>query len=160
VACGSCNENNDSVDFLACLGATVLTQPAQVGAQATMEAVYQFPPVAIRESQNAKLPGSVANDRKVLLGSVGSDLWRGANDAPGEFWIVTDRGPNGQIRVDGRNRRTFWVPEFNPTIVRVKVGNGAIRVIDTIPIVGQSGKPVTGLPNLLDTDASVTFPPA
>jgi hypothetical protein len=107
VACGSCNENNDSVDFLACLGATVLTQPAQVGAQATMEAVYQFPPVAIRESQNAKLPGSVANDRKVLLGSVGSDLWRGANDAPGEFWMVTDRGPNGQIRVDGRNRRTF-----------------------------------------------------
>ena len=22
----------------------------------------------------------------------------------------------GQIRVDGRNRRTFWVPEFNPAI--------------------------------------------
>ena len=66
--------------------------------------------------------------------------------------MLTDRGPNGQIRVDGSNRRTFWVPEFNPTILRVKTEEKAIRILETIPIVGQSGKPVTGLPNLKGID--------
>ena len=134
------------------LGFASLSLPSQGRAQAKVQAVYQFPPVPIREFQNGKFAGSVANDRKILLGSVGSDLWRGANDAPGEFWMITDRGPNGQIRVDGRNRRTFWIPEFNPTIVRVKVENGTVRILDSIPIVGQSGKTVTGLPNIREVD--------
>lgn len=94
----------------------------------------------------------MANDRKVLLGSVGSDLWRSPSDAPGEFWMVSDRGPNGQVRVDGRNRRTFWVPEFNPAILRVKIESDSIHVLQTIPIVGRSGKPVTGMPNLKGVD--------
>jgi hypothetical protein len=94
----------------------------------------------------------VANDRKVLLGSVGSDLWHGPKDPRDEFWMITDRGPNGQIAVDGKNRRTFWVPEFDPTIVRVKTEGKAIKILEAIPIVGQSGKPVTGLPNLKDVD--------
>ena len=84
----------------------------------------------------------------ILLGAAGSDLWHGPNDAPGEFWMITDRGPNGQIKVDGKNRRTFWVPEFNPVILRVKTDGNAIRILDVIPIVGQSGKPVTGMPNI------------
>ena len=66
--------------------------------------------------------------------------------------MVTDRGPNGQIRVDGKNRRTFWVPEFNPTILRVKLEGQSIQVLEAIPIVGRSGKPVTGLPNLREID--------
>ncbi len=138
--------------LLASLALASLSMPTDLEAQAKVEAVYQFPSVPIREFQNGKIAGSVSNDRKVLLGSVGSDLWRGASDAPGEFWMITDRGPNGQIRVDGRNRRTFWVPEFNPAIVRVKLENSAIRIVDAIPIVGQSGKPVTGLPNLKEID--------
>ena len=129
-----------------------LMDPVRLHAQAKIEAVHQFPTLSIREFQNAKFSGSVSNDRKVLLGSVGSDLWRGPDDAPGEFWMVTDRGPNGQIRVDGKNRRTFWVPEFNPTIVRVKLEGRSIQVLDAIPIVGRSGKPVTGLPNLREID--------
>ena len=115
-------------------------------------ATYTLPDTPIKAFQNTVLPGSVANDRKVLLGSVGSDLWHGPKDARDEFWMVTDRGPNGQIAVDGKNRRTFWVPEFNPTIVRVKTEGKAIKILDAIPIVGQSGKPVTGLPNLKDVD--------
>ena len=62
--------------------------------------------------------------------------------------MVTDRGPNGQTKVDGTNRRTFRVPEFNPTILRVKTQGQEIRILEALPIVGQSGKPVTGLPNL------------
>ena len=121
-------------------------------AQDKVIATYTLPDTPIKAFQNAVLPGSVANDRKVLLGSVGSDLWHGPKDARDEFWMVTDRGPNGQIAVDGKNRRTFWVPEFNPTIVRVKTEGKAIKILDAIPIVGQSGKPVTGLPNLKDVD--------
>ena len=121
-------------------------------AQDKVIATYTLPDTPIKAFQNAVLPGSVANDRKVLLGSVGSDLWHGPKDARDEFWMITDRGPNGQIAVDGKNRRTFWVPEFNPTIVRVKTEGKAIKILDAIPIVGQSGKPVTGLPNLKDVD--------
>ena len=129
---------------------TFIAQP--VFAQNKVIATFTFPDTPIKVFQNKSFPGSVANDRKVLLGSVGSDLWHGPKDARDEFWMLTDRGPNGQIRVDGSNRRTFWVPEFNPTILRVKTEEKAIRILETIPIVGQSGKPVTGLPNLKGID--------
>ena len=119
----------------------------QAYGQARIVGTYRFPSIPIKEFQNAKLAGTVANDRKVLLGSVGSDLWRGSTDAASEFWMITDRGPNGQIRVEGSNRRTFWVPEFNPTIVRVKVEGSAVKIVEAVPIVGRSGKPITGLPN-------------
>jgi hypothetical protein len=127
-----------------------IAQP--VFAQNKVIATFTFPDTPISVFQNKSFPGSVANDRKVLLGSVGSDLWHGPKDARDEFWMLTDRGPNGQIRVDASNRRTFWVPEFNPTILRVKTEEKAIRILETIPIVGQSGKPVTGLPNLKGID--------
>ena len=131
-----------------------LAVPAEqpVFAQNKVIATYTFPDVSIKEFHNKVFPGSVANDRKVLLGSIGSDLWRGPKDPGDEFWMATDRGPNGQIRVDGSNRRTFWVPEFNPAILRVKTKGDTIEILETIPIVGQSGKPVTGLPNLKGFD--------
>jgi Esterase-like activity of phytase len=115
-------------------------------------ATYTLPDTPIKPFQNAALPSSVANDRKVLLGSVGSDLWHGPTDPQDEFWMLTDRGPNGQIKVDGTNRRTFWVPDFTPMILRVKTEGKTIRILETVAIVGQSGKPVTGLPNLKDVD--------
>jgi Esterase-like activity of phytase len=121
-------------------------------AQDKVIATYTLPDTPIKAFQNSVLPGSVVNDRKVLLGSVGSDLWHGSKDPRDEFWMITDRGPNGQFAVDGKNRRTFWVPEFNPTIVRVKTEGKAIKILDAIPIVGQSGRPVTGLPNLKGVD--------
>ncbi len=129
-----------------------LSEGRQLHAQTRITGVYQFPAISIKEFHNAKFPGSVANDRKILMGSVGSDLWRGATDAAGEFWMTTDRGPNGQIKVDGGNRRTFWVPEFNPTLVRVKFDGSAVKILDAIPIVGQSGRPVSGLPNVISRD--------
>jgi hypothetical protein len=135
-----------------CSAGTALFHSPELHAQGQIKSVYQFPELPIKEFQNALLPGTVANDRKVLLGSVGSDLWRGPTDAPGEFWMVSDRGPNGQVRVDGRNRRTFLVPEFNPTIVRVKTDGGSLKIMQSIPIVGSSGKPVSGMPNLNGVD--------
>ena len=74
--------------FLCAYGAIVF-QSTELYAQGQIKATYRFPELAIKEFQNAKFPGSVVNDRKVLLGSVGSDLWRSASEAPGEFWMVT-----------------------------------------------------------------------
>jgi Esterase-like activity of phytase len=126
--------------------AVIITQLSYAGDRVTD--IYTFPNIPIKEFHNKLLPGSIANDRRVLLGSVGSDLWRGPTDPRDEFWMVTDRGPNGQIKVDGTNRRTFLVAEFNPMILRVKTQGNEIRILEALPIVGQSGKPVTGLPNL------------
>ncbi|ARX88689.1 Tat pathway signal protein [Streptomyces alboflavus] len=57
---------------------------------------------------NRLLPGTVRDDRGVDLGGIGSDIFPAGRK--GEFWTVTDRGPNGQIKVDGKKRRTFPVP--------------------------------------------------
>src|SRR5215468_10269829 len=71
-------------------------------AQDKIIATYTLPDTPIKQFQNALLPGSVANDRKVLLGSVGSDLWHGPKDPRDEFWMITDRGPNGQSPLMGK----------------------------------------------------------
>ncbi|MFD9904576.1 esterase-like activity of phytase family protein [Streptomyces sp. NPDC059063] len=94
---------------------------------------------------NRLLPGTVRDDRGVDLGGIGSDIYPAGRK--GEFWTVTDRGPNGQIKVDGTKRRTFPVPGFDPAIVKVRVSGRAVKVIDALPITTRSGRPVTGLPN-------------
>ncbi|WP_369167260.1 esterase-like activity of phytase family protein [Streptomyces sp. R28] len=94
---------------------------------------------------NALLPGTVDDDRGVDLGGIGSDIYPAGRK--GEFWTVTDRGPNGQIKVDGTKRRTFPVPGFDPAIVKIRLTGGTVRVLAAIPITTASGMPVTGLPN-------------
>lgn len=110
-------------------------------------ATYTLPDLPLGTVQSPGRADGISNDRGILLGSVGSDLWRGPTDPDGQFWMLTDRGPNGLIKVDGKSRRTFLAPEFNPTILRVKLDGGAIRILEMIPIVTRSGKPVTGFPN-------------
>lgn len=119
---------------------------------ATVAASYTLPDLPLGIVQSSRWPDAFSNDRRIFLGSVGSDLWRGPNDPDGELWMVTDRGPNGLIKIEGANRRTFLAPQFNPAIHRVKLDGGAIRILETIPIVTRSGKPVTGLPNLEGRD--------
>ncbi|UFR05984.1 esterase-like activity of phytase family protein [Streptomyces sp. Go40/10] len=99
---------------------------------------------------NALLPGSVADDHGVELGGIGSDIYPAGRE--GEYWTVTDRGPNGQIKVDGKKRRTFPVPGFDPAIVRIRVSGHTVEVLDAIPLTTSSGKAVTGLPNQRSRD--------
>jgi hypothetical protein len=124
---------------------------AVVGASSAagrVSAVHTLPDLPIAAFQNAKLPGSVMNDRTLLLGGIGSDLWHSLGDPADQFWMVTDRGPNGLVPVDAMPRRTFPIPAFTPTIVKVRAAGGVIEILDTLPILGQSGKPVTGMSNL------------
>ncbi|MEU0812934.1 esterase-like activity of phytase family protein [Streptomyces mirabilis] len=99
---------------------------------------------------NALLRGTVGDDRGVDLGGIGSDIYPAGRR--GEFWTVTDRGPNGQIKVDGKKRRTFPVPGFDPAIVKIRVSGDAVKVLDALPITTSSGKPVTGLSNQAGRD--------
>ncbi|WP_405875318.1 esterase-like activity of phytase family protein [Streptomyces sp. NBC_00005] len=92
---------------------------------------------------NALLPGTVDDDRGIDLGGIGSDIYPAGRK--GEFWTVTDRGPNGQIKVAGTKRRTFPVPGFDPAIVKIRVSGDTVKVLDAIPITTFSGKAVTGL---------------
>ncbi|MGW3952854.1 esterase-like activity of phytase family protein [Streptomyces sp. NPDC004752] len=99
---------------------------------------------------NALLHGSVADDRGVDLGGIGSDIY--PTGRKNEFWTVTDRGPNGQIKVDGQKRRTFPVPGFDPAIVKIRLSGNSVEVIDAIPLTTSSGKAVTGLSNQKSRD--------
>ncbi|MFC9971684.1 esterase-like activity of phytase family protein [Spirillospora sp. NPDC127200] len=107
-----------------------------------------LPRVPLAQFQNALLPGSVPDDRGVALGGVGSDLFHEAGARPDEFWAITDRGPNGTVEAGGEERVTFPVPGFAPTIVKLRVRKGTIKIVRAIPITGGGGRPVTGLPNV------------
>lgn len=87
----------------------------------------------------------IADDRGVNLGGIGSGLFHIGGD---EYWTVTDRGPNGEVKVDGSDRRTFVVPEFTPALVRIRVQGDRITVLETLPLTTPAGAPVTGLSNL------------
>jgi len=101
--------------------------------------------------EHLELAGVV--DHGIKLGGIGSDLWRSPGDGPGIYWMITDRGPNGE------DPRTFPVPEFTPFILKVKALNGTIEILQAIPITGFNGQTahgVTGIANLKNT----TSPPA
>ncbi|MGW2566179.1 esterase-like activity of phytase family protein [Streptomyces sp. NPDC001537] len=99
---------------------------------------------------NALLPGTVDDDRGIDLGGIGSDIYPAGRK--GEFWTVTDRGHNGQIKLAGKKRRTFPVPGFDPAIVKIRVVGDTVKVLDAMAITTASGKGVTGLPNQAGRD--------
>lgn len=123
------------------------TAPAAVAGERGPKVVgtATLPDISLAKFSNGLIRGSVDNDRLVDLGGIGSDIFPAGKS--GEFWTVTDRGPNGQIKIDDVNRRTFPVPGFDPAIVKVKVDGKKLKVIDAIPITTRHGKPVTGLSN-------------
>ncbi|MEK9521904.1 esterase-like activity of phytase family protein [Streptomyces venezuelae] len=121
-------------------------EPARHGtATARVVSTSTLPDIPLAPFSNALLPGSVDDDRDVDLGGIGSDLYPA--ERRGEYWTVTDRGPNGQITVGKDKRRTFPVPGFDPAIVKVRAVGDRIRVLKSIPLTTRSGAPVTGLPN-------------
>jgi len=113
----------------------------RLGSTGTVVKKWHLPEIALGTFQNALLPDSVKDDRGVKLGSIGSGLFPAGD---GEYWMVTDRGPNPEVVDDVR---TFVVPTFNPTLVRVNVDGASIQVVESIPITNVDGKSVSGMPN-------------
>ncbi|MFB7834841.1 esterase-like activity of phytase family protein [Streptomyces sp. NPDC056056] len=124
---------------------TAEAEPARHGSAARVVSTSTLPDIPLAAFSNRLLPGSVDDDRDVDLGGIGSDLYPA--ERRGEYWTVTDRGPNGQIAVGKDKRRTFPVPGFDPAIVKVRATGGRIQVLKSLPITTASGAPVTGLPN-------------
>ncbi|MET9732602.1 esterase-like activity of phytase family protein [Streptomyces sp. NPDC006458] len=137
---------------LAVLAALTAAVPASAdsGDQARVVRTATLGDIPLAAFSNALLPGTVDDDRGVDLGGIGSDLY--PTGRKGEFWTVTDRGPNGQIKVGGTKRRTFPVPGFDPAIVRIRVDGDAVKVLSAIPVTTSSGEPVTGLSNQASRD--------
>ena len=129
--------------------ALVATVGSLWGQSGTVKEVFTFPDIPLRVFQNSFLPGTVSDDHNINFGGMGSGLWHDPSDGPGIFWMVTDRGPNGQIRVGTQNRRTFPVPEFTPFILKVKAENGTLTLLEAIPItgLGPAVSGVTGISN-------------
>jgi hypothetical protein len=119
-----------------------------------VEAAYTLPDTGLSEFLAQPPLSLTVEDHSINLGGIGSDLWHSKeNDGPGIYWMITDRGPNG----DGP--RTFPVPEFTPFILQVRTTNGSIEILQAIPITGldsATDKGVTGIPNL----NNITEPPA
>ncbi|MFI2618108.1 esterase-like activity of phytase family protein [Streptomyces sp. NPDC018584] len=130
---------------LAVAGTATGSQASGSHKQAHITAAATLGDIPLGVFSNALLPGTVRDDRGVDLGGIGSDLY--PTGRKGEFWTVTDRGPNGQIKVDGKKRRTFPVPGFDPAIVKIRVSGDKVKVVSALPLTTTSGRPVTGLPN-------------
>lgn len=115
--------------------------PVTGAATATVTKTSVLDDIRLGAFQNALLPDSIADDRGLTLGSIGSGIFPlGGN----EYWTVTDRGPNAEPFDDVH---TFVLPAFDPALVRVKVRGKSVDVLESIPITGRTGKPVSGLAN-------------
>lgn len=111
--------------------------------------VFTLPDTPLSHYQNSLLPDyAIENDRGFLLGGIGSDMYHVPGDPDDIFWLVTDRGPNTDFVTPDGTLLTFPVPDFTPTILQVRIVDESIEVLKAVPIVGQSGAPVTGLGNI------------
>ena len=79
-----------------------------------------------------------------------------APDATGtNFITTTDRGPNGEIKVDGKKEIAFPLPNYSPRIVKLRLEGGQLQVVDTIVLKLPDGytdpvtrtRELTGLPS-------------
>lgn len=136
---------------MAFIGLFVTPVAAADGVHVVTDATFIDVPLSVAQAQS--LPSApITNDRGILLGGIGSDLYHMPGSAEDVYWAVTDRGPNSEVVVDGETRYTSLAPEFTPTIVQVKLVNGVATPIQYVPITTTSGKPVTGLPNIQGYD--------
>lgn len=118
--------------------------------------VIDFPTKGLAAASNAALPGSVATDLGINLGGFGSDLFRQPGTF-GEYWVVTDRGPNNDtVTASGAAGTGFPVPTFSPLIMKVTVKGPTATIVDTIPVQATKGVGVTGLPNIPTVDGVST----
>ncbi|HTK65670.1 MAG TPA: esterase-like activity of phytase family protein [Pseudonocardia sp.] len=131
----------------AALVAPVVTAPAFPAAVAKMAGNATLARMPLSSFEASTVPGAPKlADFGLSLGSIGSDVYPA--DAPDEYWMVTDRGPNGKMKVAKHvKHRTMPVPGFDPSIVRVKTDGGSMGIVQTIPLTTTDGRPVTGLPN-------------
>jgi hypothetical protein len=107
---------------------------------AAVDETASLPDFDLAEFQNKMLPGSISDDRGLMLGSIGSGLFGVGKSA---YWTITDRGPNGEPSDDVRS---YPVPTFDPALVKVRMRGDRLKVLEALPLKTKSGDPVSGLP--------------
>lgn len=84
------------------------------------------------------------------LPAFGSGL---ALNAAGEWFGLTDRGPNVALRgPDGRSRRVLPLPQFAPGIAQLRTNGNALQLVRYIPLRNAAGQPLSGLGNTNDDE--------
>lgn len=86
-----------------------------------------------------------------------SGLYHIPGDPAGVFYTICDRGPNGEMEINGIKGRTFLNPVFAPTIYKIELSEGAASITERIPIKMPEGEinpisncaTITGLPNFV-----------
>lgn len=102
------------------------------------------------------LPGG----RLHVTRGLGSGLARRPSDEPGILWSVGDRGPNLKVplavdryglhhlesfrAVDGV--KVLPCPDIGPAISRLRIVGDRVELVQTMPIRGRSGRPISGRP--------------
>jgi hypothetical protein len=153
------------------VAATTVEPPASPAAQTAAslptgpppsETVATEPTAAGSQPQRVSAPTIVADARLTDAPDLGDGLKLGgfsglfATDKGGTtFLTLTDRGPNGEIEVQGRKQMAFALPTFTPRLVKLRIDSDQLRVVETIPLRLADGytdsvtrsRDVTGLPS-------------
>jgi len=67
------------------------------------------------------------------------------DDPANVFYTMTDRGPNGSVKVNGVSQTAFPLPTFSPTILKIEVVGDAINILQHIPLqLAHGTDPITG----------------
>jgi hypothetical protein len=92
----------------------------------------------------AQLENPPALGNGINLGGF-SGLTHLRGDPANVFYSVTDRGPNGSVKVNGVSQTAFPLPKFTPTIVKIEVVGNSINILQQIPLkLPQGTDPITG----------------
>ncbi len=89
---------------------------------------------------------------------IGSSLTHVPGDPDNVFYSTADRGPNGDIEVNGVSGKSFPLPGYTPTIYKIELNGGEIKILDKFPLKVNGTDPasgtslITGLPNIKGRD--------
>jgi hypothetical protein len=100
-----------------------------------------------------------AGPMTITLG-LGSGLSRRPADPPGQFWAISDRGPNLKVAtamarygldhlaaLEGlAGAKIMPCPEIGPTLAALRLVEGRIELIEAFPLADATGRRFTGLP--------------
>ncbi|WP_442601838.1 esterase-like activity of phytase family protein [Paenibacillus sp. KN14-4R] len=79
---------------------------------------------------------------------IGSSLIHLPGDPDNIFYSTADRGPNGDITVNGKSAKSFPLPNYTPSIYKIEIANDQIKILDQIPLKVSGVDPVTGKANI------------
>ncbi|KXP00136.1 esterase-like activity of phytase family protein [Tsukamurella pseudospumae] len=119
-------------------GALVFKPKAGFTGSVQLKAVVS-PAVALYSSDIPPLAtvGGVSVD-----GSGYGSAWTPVPGAQGEFYGLTDRGPN--VDGPGKDEKVSVTPDFTPQIGRFAFEDGVVKLTTVITLKGRDGKPLNG----------------